>query len=167
MSSLSNIFFDDRYRSAKLALALLSIAGMVWCGVRYHPPLRSLWLYMGAPDMYAGQSLITGPHRIITVEPDGFTMEIGGLRESRLFQVRTQDPDVLRRIEPGQQITVKGTFHREGVMTLEAFHVNRGRDLKIIISIIPLLVIPVLLWRVYTISRHPWRIVLRARDTDA
>lgn len=161
MSSL----LSDRFRGGKILLTLVAIGVLIWYGVYDHPPARGARAYLGSPAAHDGKSLTTGPDRIIAVHADGFTIEVGGLRRSIPLKVLTQDTDVLQRIEPGEQVTVQGIFHRDGTLTMQAYHVNRGRDLKIIISIIPLILIAVLLARTYNISS--WRIVLRTWSTDA
>ena len=161
MSSL----FSDRFRGGKILLTLVAIGVMVWYGVYDHPPVRGARAYLGSPAVYDGKSLTIGPDRVIAVHADGFTVEAGGLRRSIPLKVLTQDADVLHGIKPGEQVSVQGIFHRDGTLTMQAYHVNRGRDLKIIISVIPLILIAVLLARTYTISS--WRIVLRTRSTDA
>ncbi|MFC1714991.1 hypothetical protein ACFL6S_15085 [Candidatus Poribacteria bacterium] len=52
-------------------------------------------------------------------------------------------------LKPDEDVNVKGVFHQEGHLTLVDMHIYRGRQTKIVVSVLPVLIVAGMLYRQY------------------
>ncbi|MFC1718853.1 hypothetical protein ACFL6S_34695, partial [Candidatus Poribacteria bacterium] len=50
-------------------------------------------------------------------------------------------------LKPDEDVNVKGVFHHEGHLTLVDMHIYRGRQTKIVVSVLPVLIVAGMLYR--------------------
>ena len=131
--------------------------------------MRTPGYYLTSPDEYDGQLFSLGTAKIYDVLFDGIVMRLGGKKSGFDLKIHTDTPRIIEQFSKGDQVTVQGTFHRDGTATLVDYHIHSGRNLKIYISLIPISLICLLLIRTYTVSytNRTFHIVLKSQNKDA
>ena len=108
-------------------------------------PVVTLQDCLANPAKYDGYTIeIRQEATVGEVFSDGFTLVQMG--DTISVQGR------LANLSPGEYVTLRGVFHKEGHLVLEKGRVGRGRRLKMVASLLPLPLVLILLFKDYRFS---------------
>lgn len=129
-------------------LVLLLIV-LAYYGYRYNPRVN-LSMCLNDPLKYDCHEIsIETEAKVFERLPDGFILQEMG------HTIRVKgDP---QNVSPGDYVQLKAIFHKEGYLGLKHLYVAKGRRLKILVSIAPVVLVLFLLFRTY---RFDWRQML-------
>lgn len=137
--------FSNHHRWRKVAAAVLLLFAL--CGWSYWAgPQQHFYAVdcLKQPTACAGKSVLAAVAKIQMLQADGFLIETQG----REFFVRGRAAG----LEPGKYIDVKGVFRASGELELETYHLHRERQIKLMVSIIPLVILTYLVRRDFMVN---------------
>lgn len=139
----------------------LAVLAALCVGSGLNPPYPTLEEVLDDPEAFAGERLVTIPSsRVVSIDAEGFVIE--GEGEWQLRAV-TEIEDGLA---VGDPLMISGVFDPPGELHDVRYRVPRDRPLKIAISIIPLMFLPMMYALAIRYDRRGRAFHLRRR-TDA
>ncbi|MCX5903398.1 MAG: hypothetical protein NTV89_07980 [Proteobacteria bacterium] len=148
--------FSDNHRYIKIFLLVLIL--VLLCLYSYRES-KSIYIDLGMCLANAGQFdgkeiLLENYVYVSSVSKDRFEIEQEG---KKIFVVGTAEG-----LAPGDEIAIRAVFHRQGYMTLQELHINKLRNIKIIISLAAALFVAGLFLIRYRFTLNGFQFVERA-----
>ena len=148
-----DIAFNDSHRVFKFILSGLCLTLLFWYFIENRPATSPSIRFLYYPDFHDGKWFRSDIMHVQHIFDDGLTITYPGWQGPLTLKVITKDRNLLNSVSPGTQITVTGIFHKNGTLTLHSYNINRGRSIKILISIIALCILFFYLISNYKLSR--------------
>lgn len=120
---------------------LLLLIGLIYYGYRYNPRVN-LSMCLNDPLKYDRYEVSIGTEaKVVERLSDGFILQEMG------HTIRVKgDP---QNVSPGDYVRLRAIFHKEGYLDLKLLYVAKGRRLKILVSIAPVVLVLFLFFRTY------------------
>lgn len=138
--------FSNKHYRLKLFLALFSI--ILLCIYGYiNGPKQNIYFVdcLNNREECNGKEVLAVVGKVTSVEKKGFKMLHGG-KEILVVGM----PDGIRK---GLYIDVLGTFHREGYLEMNTYHIHMERTIKLYVSLIPVFIVSFLLLKNFLLNR--------------
>lgn len=120
---------------------ILALAGLVFYGYQKNPAI-TLQMCLSNPLKYDGQEIsVAQEARVVHILSDGFLVKQMG----RTIRVKGNPQNA----SPGDFVRIKAVFHKENFLVIERLYVAKGRQFKIIVSVLPALFVFYLFLRAY------------------